>query len=272
MSEMGEIEVHARTISDTGEIKVHSELINDTDAIIVQNISMRFNLSKDKITSLKEYVVKAFKRQLFFEEFWALRDVSFRVAKGEVFGIMGLNGAGKSTLLKIIAGVFRPTIGSVTVRGELSPLLELGAGFDFESSARDNIYMNGAMYGYSPKFMAEKYDEIIDFAELWEFEDVALKNFSSGMLGRLGFAVATSVQPDILIVDEILGVGDYKFQAKCEARISGMMAGGATVLLVSHRIDTIKEMCSRAVLLDKGKVVCVGKVDEVCAVYGDGDK
>ena len=242
----------------------------DTVAISVQNVSMRFNLSKDKILSLKEYVVKALKRQLHFEEFWALKDVSFTVSRGEVFGVMGLNGAGKSTLLKIIAGVFRPTLGSVMVNGAISPLLELGAGFDPECSARENVYMNGAMYGFTPKFMDTKYDEIMDFAELWEFEDVAIKNFSSGMTGRLGFAVATSVKPEILIVDEILGVGDYKFQAKCEERISSMITDGVTVLLVTHNLAKIKEMCSRALLLEKGNLVCIGSVDEVCAVYGDG--
>ena len=242
----------------------------DNIMIEVNNVSMMFNLSKDKITGLKEYVVKALKRQLFYEQFWALKDVSFTVKKGEVFGVMGLNGAGKSTLLKIIAGVFRPTKGSVIKNGEISPLLELGAGFDHETSARDNVYMNGAMFGYPPKYMAEKYDEIMDFAELWDFEHVAIKNFSSGMIGRLGFAVATSVLPDILIVDEILGVGDYKFQAKCEERIGNMISSGITVLLVSHNIKTIKEMCSRAILLKKGEVACIGDVDEVCAAYGDG--
>jgi ABC-type polysaccharide/polyol phosphate transport system ATPase subunit len=237
-------------------------------AISVQNVSMRYNLSKDKILSLKEYVVKALKGQLFFEEFWALKDVSFSVGKGEVFGVMGFNGAGKSTLLKVIAGVFKPTIGSVTVNGEISPLLELGAGFDPEFSARDNIYMNGAMYGHPPSYMDTKYEEIMDFAELWAFEDVALKNFSSGMSGRLGFAVATSVKPDILIVDEILGVGDYKFMEKCQKRIKNMISGGVTVLLVSHDTYTIKEMCSRAMLLEKGNLVCIGDVDEVCKAYG----
>ena len=241
----------------------------DEVAISVNNVSMRFNLSKYKIDGLKEYVVKALKRQLFYEEFWALRDVSFTVTKGELLGIMGLNGAGKSTLLKIIAGVFRPSAGSVAVNGELSPLLELGAGFDREFSARDNVYMNGAMFGHAPKYMAAKYDEIIEFAELWGFEDVALKNYSSGMYARLGFAVATSVEPDILIVDEILGVGDYKFRAKCEERIKNLISGGVTVLLVSHNTKSIKEMCSRALLLEKGQLVCIGDVDEVCAVYGD---
>ena len=239
-------------------------------AIIVKNVSMRFNLSKDRILGLKEYVIKALKRQLYFEEFWALRDVSFTVDKGEVFGVMGLNGAGKSTLLKIIAGVFRPTEGMVTVNGELSPLLELGAGFDHEFSARNNVYMNGAMFGHSPKYMDDIYDEIIDFAELREFEDVAVKNYSTGMRARLGFAVATSVQPDILIVDEILGVGDYKFQAKCEKRISQMISRGITVLLVSHSEATIKKMCTRAILLKKGKTVCVGDAEEVCLKYSGG--
>jgi len=243
--------------------------MTDNVAIEINEVSMRFNLSKDKILGLKEYVVKALKRQLFYEEFWALRDVSFSVIRGEIFGVMGLNGAGKSTLLKIIAGVFKPTGGIVTINGEISPLLELGAGFDMESSARDNVYMNGAMYGYPKKFMAERYDSIIDFAELWDFEQVALKNFSSGMVARLGFSVATSVQPDILIVDEILGVGDYKFQEKCENRIKDMISGGVTVLLVTHSAYKIREMCSRALLLEKGELVCVGDVDDVIRAYGD---
>ena len=237
-------------------------------AISVSDVSMKFNLSKDRISGLKEYILKAIKRQLFFEEFTALKGVSFTVNKGEVFGVMGLNGAGKSTLLKIISGVFKPTTGSVTVNGELVPLLELGAGFDPEFSARDNVFMNGAMFGHQTTYMHSKYKEIMDFAELWEFEDVAVKNFSSGMVGRLGFAIATNVQPDILIVDEILGVGDYKFKAKCQERIQNMIDSGVTVLLVSHDINTIKKMCSRAVLLKKGEVVCIGSVDEVCKAYG----
>lgn len=237
--------------------------------ISVNNVSMMFNLNKDKVMGIKEYIVKALKRQLFYEEFWALKNVSLEVQRGEVFGIMGLNGSGKSTLLKIIAGVFNPTKGSVSVNGEIAPLLELGAGFDTEFSARDNVYMNGAMFGYPPKYMKTKYDEIMDFAELWDFADVPLKNFSSGMVARLGFAIATSVQPEILIVDEILGVGDYKFRIKCEERIQNMIAQGVTVLLVSHSVEMIKEMCSRAMLLRKGEIVCVGSVDEVCSVYGE---
>ncbi|MCL1805755.1 MAG: ABC transporter ATP-binding protein [Clostridiales bacterium] len=240
---------------------------NEQTMISVENVSMRFNLSKDKIMGLKEYVIKSLNRQIYFEEFWALKDVSFEVNRGEVFGVMGLNGAGKSTLLKIIARVYKPTLGAVSVRGELAPLLELGAGFDPEFSARDNIYMNGAMFGHPPKYMDEKYEEIIDFAELREFEDVAIKNYSSGMTARLGFAVATSVQPDVLIADEILGVGDYKFQAKCKERIFGMIGRGATVLLTSHNETQIKSMCSRAILLRKGEVACVGDAAEVCDVY-----
>lgn len=239
-------------------------------AISVNNVSMMFNLNKDKITGLKEYVVKALRGQLFYEEFWALHDIRFDVRRGEVFGIMGLNGSGKSTLLKIIAGVFRPTKGSVAVSGEIAPLLELGAGFDPEFSARENVFMNGAMFGHPPKYMETRYKEIMDFSELWEFEDVPLKNFSSGMIARLGFAVATSVQPDILILDEVLGVGDYKFQEKCVTRIQDMILTGVTVLLVSHNIDTISEMCSRALLLKKGKIVCVGETDKVCQVYEEG--
>ena len=240
----------------------------DPIAISVNNVSMMFNLNRDKVTGLKEYVVKALRRQLFFEEFWALRDISFEVHRGEVFGIMGLNGSGKSTLLKIIANVFRPTKGSVSINGDIAPLLELGAGFDYEFSARENIFMNGAMLGHSPKFMEARYSQIVDFAELWEFEDVPLKNFSSGMQARLGFSIATSVQPDILIIDEVLGVGDYKFLDKCDERLQNMMSDGTTVLLVSHNSKVIKNMCSRALLLSNGEIVCVGDIDEVCHMYG----
>ena len=241
-------------------------------AISVNNVSMMFNLNSDNVYGLKEYVVKALQRKLYYTEFWALNDVSFDVQRGEIFGVMGLNGAGKSTLLKLIAGVFKPTKGSVTVRGELVPLLELGAGFDAEFSARENVYMNGAMFGHSPSYMDTIYDEIMDFAELGgEFEHVPLKNFSSGMQARLGFAVATCVKPEILILDEVLGVGDYRFQEKCRLRIDETLSGGTTVLLVSHSIETIKKMCSRALLLDKGQMVCVGSVEEVSRVYGQGD-
>ena len=238
--------------------------------ISVENVSMMFNLSRDKVMGIKEYVVKAIKRELHYDEFWALKDISFEVHKGEIMGILGLNGSGKSTLLKIIAGVFKPTKGKVAVSGEIAPLLELGTGFDPEFSAKDNVYMNGAMFGHSPSYMDDIYKEIMDFAELWDFEDVPMKNFSSGMMARLGFAVATKVEPDILILDEILGVGDYLFKVKCEKRIDEMISKGATVLLVSHSIDTIKEMCTKALLLQKGEMVCIGDVDDVCDVYVQG--
>ena len=239
----------------------------DDVAISVQNVSMMFNLSREKTESLKEYVIKALKRQLYYDEFWALTDVSFEVKKGEVFGIMGFNGAGKSTLLKIVAGVFKPTRGTVRINGLVTPLLELGTGFDPEFTAKENVYMNGAMYGYPSSYMEKRYEEIIDFAELWEFENVPIKNFSSGMVARLGFAVATNVEPEILIVDEILGVGDYKFKKKCEERIKKMISDGITVLLVSHTKDTIMDMCSRAALLNKGAIAAVGSAEEVCEVY-----
>jgi len=237
-------------------------------AILIQDVSMMFNLNRDKIMGLKEYVVKALKRQLFFDEFWALKNISFEVARGEVMGVLGLNGSGKSTLLKLIAGVFKPTTGQIICHGLVAPLLELGAGFDYEFSARENVYMNGAMFGYSPAHMKAQYEEIMDFADLWEFEDVPLKNFSSGMSARLGFAIATKIEPEILIIDEILGVGDYQFAQKCEQRIKELISGGTTVLLVSHSIDTIKSMCDRAVLLSKGTMVAIGGVDEVCQIYG----
>ena len=216
---------------------------------------------------LKEYAVRALKGQLNYEEFWALKEVSFDVQRGEVLGIMGLNGSGKSTLLKVIAGVLKPTEGSITVEGEIAPLLELGIGFDPEFSARENVYMNGAMFGRSPDYMDTIYNDIMDFAELWEFEKVPMKNFSSGMFARLGFAVATNVEVDVLILDEVLGVGDYLFMKKCENRINELLSNGVTVLMVSHSVETIKEMCSRAILLEKGKMICEGSIDEVVGVY-----
>ena len=235
--------------------------------ITVENVSMMFNLNKDKVLGLKEYVVAALKGTLNYEEFWALKNISFTVQKGEVLGILGLNGSGKSTLLKLIAGVFKPTKGKITVSGEISPLLELGAGFDPEFSAKENIYMNGAMYGHPPSHMDTLYESIMNFAELWEFENVPVKNFSSGMSARLGFAVATEVNPDILIIDEILGVGDYKFQEKCDKRIEAMLKDGTTVLLVSHSSETIKRLCSKAMILNQGELKEIGFANEVIDAY-----
>ena len=235
--------------------------------ISVANVSMMFNLNRDKVVGLKEYIVKALRRELYYDEFWALRDVSFEVKKGEVLGIVGLNGSGKSTLLKIISGVFKPTSGTVRVNGAISPLLELGAGFDPEFSARDNVYMNGAMHGHSPSHMDTLYESIMDFAELWDFENVPIKNFSSGMNARLGFSVAVQIKPDILIIDEILGVGDYLFGIKCREKILEILGGGATALMVSHAMPTIEELCHRAILLQKGRLVADGTVDEIRGLY-----
>lgn len=236
-------------------------------AVEIKNVSMCFNMPKEKIDNMKEFFVKLLKKQLHYEEFHALRDVSFSVEKGEVVGIVGLNGSGKSTLLKIISGILSPTVGEAHINGTISPLIELGAGFDFELTTRENIFLNGSVLGFDRKFIKEKYDEILDFAELRDFENVAIKNFSSGMIARLGFSIATLVKPDILIVDEILAVGDFLFQQKCEKRISDMMAGGTTVLIVSHSIDQIKRLCSRVVWLEKGRVKKIGNTQEICEQY-----
>ncbi len=239
----------------------------DDIAIEIKNVSMRFNLSRYRVDSLKEYAIRLIKRELFFDEFWALTSISFTVKKGEVLGLIGLNGAGKSTLLKLVAGVLKPTKGEVTTVGTIAPLIELGAGFDPELTAKENVFMNGAILGYSPKYMKEKYTEIMDFAELWDFENVPVKNFSSGMYARLGFAISTIVNPDILIVDEILGVGDFRFQEKCKQRIDQMMSEGTTVLMVSHSLATITDYCDRVAWLDKGKLLAIGPADEICANY-----
>ena len=233
----------------------------------LDHVSMRFNMSRERVDSIKEYLIKVAKRQLFFDEFWALQDVSFDIRKGEVFGLVGLNGAGKSTLLKLVAGVLKPTAGTVLVEGEIAPLIELGAGFDPDLTARENIYMNGAVLGYNTAYMRERFQEIIDFSELKDFVDVPVKNFSSGMYARLGFAIATLVRPDVLIVDEILGVGAFRFQKKCQRRIQELMGGGTTVLMVSHTGETIKKFCSRAAWLENGRLREIGPAAEVCAHY-----
>lgn len=235
--------------------------------ISIDHVSMKFNLSKDRVDSLKEYIIRFFKRTLFYDEFWALKDISLDIKKGEVWGLVGLNGAGKSTLLKLVAGVLTPTVGNVVVNGKIAPLIELGAGFDPDLTAKENIYMNGAVLGYNAKYMQEHYSDIMDFAELWEFEDVPVKNFSSGMYARLGFAIATSVEADILIVDEILGVGDFKFQEKCKDRIQKLMSGGTTVLIVSHDDNVIRNYCQKVAWLEKGQLINVGSPDEIFEKY-----
>lgn len=235
--------------------------------IDVSHVSMHFNLMVEKVDSLKEYVVKLLKGKLLYNDFIALNDVSFQVEKGEIVGLVGFNGAGKSTMLKILAGVLTPTVGSVSVIGSVAPLIEVGAGFDSELTARENIYLNGAILGHAKKFMDSKFDEIIDFAELRNFIDVPVKNFSSGMYARLGFAIATMVHPDILIVDEVLSVGDYKFQQKCEQRIQSIIDEGVTIILVSHDIGMIERLCTKVVWLDHGIVKDIGETEKICNEY-----
>ncbi len=235
--------------------------------IEVRDVSIMFNKSSEKVDSIKEYFVRLMKHQLMFEEFWALKNISLTIEKGDAVGIVGLNGSGKSTLLKIIAGVMKPTKGTVKVHGSVAPMIELGAGFDMDLSARENIYLNGAVLGYSRTEMDKKAESILDFAELWDFVDVPLKNYSSGMVARLGFSIATAHTPDILIVDEVLGVGDYKFQEKCEKRINEIVDTGATVLFVSHSIQQVEKLCKHALWLEKGKQVMYGDIQDVCAAY-----
>lgn len=235
--------------------------------IKVNDVSMMFNLSSEKIDSIKEYFIKAVRRELHFQEFWALRDISFTLEKGDSLGIVGLNGSGKSTLLKIVSGILKPTKGTVETYGSIAPLIELGAGFDANLSARENIYLNGAILGYSRSYMSERFDEIIEFAELQDFVDTAVKNYSSGMVARLGFAIATMNVPDILIIDEILAVGDYKFQEKSFARMQEMIASGATVVFVSHSIEQVQKICKKALWLEHGHMRMLGDVDAVCGEY-----
>ena len=233
----------------------------------VRNVTIRFNLANQKVDNLKEYVIKLVKKELMFQEFLAVKDVSFTVKKGEAWGIVGTNGSGKSTLLKAISGILKPYKGSIQVNGSIAPLIELGAGFDGNLTARENIFLNGCVLGHSEKYMKEHFDEIVDFAELWDFLDSPIKNYSSGMKARLGFAIATMVRPEILIVDEILAVGDYKFRKKCEKRMDEMLGNGTTLLYVSHSIQDIQKMCSHALWLDKGKMMMVGEAQEVCKAY-----
>ncbi|MFR8257136.1 MAG: ABC transporter ATP-binding protein [Ruthenibacterium sp.] len=235
--------------------------------IEVNNVSMRFNMAKEKHESLKEYFLAAVQGRLQFEEFYALRDVSLTVERGDFYGLVGLNGSGKSTLLKVISGVFKPSAGSVTVRGTIAPLIELGAGFDFDLTARENIFLNGTVLGMTPKYIREKFDEIVEFSELRDFLDIPLKNYSSGMVSRLAFAVATTTKPDVLIADEILAVGDFLFQQKCEKRMQELMGGGTTVILVSHSIEQIERMCNKVTWLEKGRVRMQGSCGAVCAAY-----
>ena len=237
------------------------------NAVEVKNVTMEFNMSKQKVDSIKEYFIKLVKREPHFEQFLALKDVSVTIEQGDVFGIVGLNGSGKSTLLKVISGILKPTKGTVKTVGTISPMIELGAGFDMDLTARENIFLNGSVLGYSKQMMEEKFDEILEFSELQPFVDVAVKNYSSGMVARLAFAIATITKPDILIVDEILAVGDFLFQQKCEKRIREMMDRGTTVIIVSHTIEQIERLCKHVLWLEHGNMKMLGDTKTVCDAY-----
>ena len=238
--------------------------------IEVNHVSLCYRMPAERVSGMKEFLVQALQGKLQYKEFWALQDVNFSIEKGEVLGLVGANGAGKSTMLKVISGILKPTKGAVTVHGNIVPMLELGSGFDMELTGRENVFLNGAILGYSEDFLKEKYQEIVDFSELGEFIERPLRNYSSGMLTRLAFSIATVVKPDILIVDEILSVGDAAFQKKSKNRMMELMSGGTTVLLVSHSAEQITEMCSRAIWLEKGKMKMIGPAADVCRAYEEG--
>ena len=235
--------------------------------IEVKNVSMRFRMANDRISSIKEYAIARLRGKLQYNEFEALKNVSFDVKRGEVVGLIGHNGAGKSTMLKVISGILKPSEGSVRVAGNVAPMLELGSGFDFDMTGRENIYLNGAILGYSEEFLRNKYEEIVAFSEIGQFIDVPLRNYSSGMVARLAFSIATVVVPEVLIVDEVLSVGDAAFQEKSLARMMELMSGGTTVLFVSHNLDQIRNMCSRVVWLEHGHVQAFGGAQAVCDAY-----
>lgn len=238
----------------------------------VDHVTVRFNLANQKVDNLKEYCIRMLKKELLFQEFFAVKDVSFQIRRGEAWGIVGSNGSGKSTVLKAVSGILKPWKGSITVNGSIAPLIELGAGFDGNLTARENIFLNGCILGHSEKYMKEHFDEIVEFAGLEKFLDSPIKNYSSGMKARLGFAVATSVKPDLLIVDEILSVGDFRFRKKCEQRIQEMLDRGTTLLYVSHTMPEVLRICQKAMWMDKGVIRMSGSAEEVCDAYLNEDK
>lgn len=251
--------------SDAPECSVDQDA--QETVLLLENLSVVYKITKERISSLKEYAIRRVRREVLHEEFWALRDVSLELKRGEVFGIVGRNGAGKSTMLKVIAKVLRPRHGRVWVKGSVAPLLEMGAGFHIELTGRENIYLYGSLLGFTRQEMEEKLQRIVDFAELWDFIDSPLRTYSTGMVTRLGFSIATDVKPDILIVDEILGVGDEAFQRKSRDRMLSFCDQGTTVILVTHNSDLMQSMCSRALWLDHGEARMIGPADEVAAAY-----
>ena len=240
--------------------------------IDVNDVTIRFNLANQKVDNLKEYVIRLIKKELMFQEFLAVKNVSFQVKQGEAWGIVGTNGSGKSTLLKTVSGILKPYKGFVKVNGNVAPLIELGAGFDPNLTARENIYLNGCVLGHTEKYMQEHFNEIVEFAEVQKFLDSPIKNYSSGMKARLGFAIATMVQPEILIVDEILSVGDYAFRRKCEQRMNEMLSSGTTLLYVSHSLEEVQRLCQHVLWLEKGEMRMIGNAKEVCEAYLEEQK
>lgn len=235
--------------------------------IEINDLTIRFNLASEKIDNIKEYFIKLIKRELMFQEFLAIEDFSLNIKKGEAWALVGVNGSGKSTLLKAISGIMKPYKGNIKVHGTIAPMIELGAGFDANLTARENIYLNGLILGHSKKFMEEHFDKIVEFAEIEKFLDSPIKNFSSGMKARLGFSVATMVNPDVLICDEVLSVGDAKFRKKCETRMKEMLSSGTTLIFVSHNVNQVKELCDHAAWIEKGHLIQAGEVNEVCDAY-----
>ena len=251
----------------------YNKQIDDNVAVKVEHVSMEFKITKDRIDTLKEYVIRTLKRnKKEKEKIRVLNDISFNVYKGDKLGILGFNGAGKSTLLKILAGIYEPTYGKITINGKVAPLLELSAGFDKNYTGRNNIYLNGAFLSMDKKFLEEKFDEIVEFSELGDFINYPVKNYSSGMRAKLGFSIATMIEPDILIVEEIVSVGDIKFRKKSSEKINELMAEGVTVLLVSHSINQIRKICDKCIWIDNGQIIMEGPSDEVCDAYVENAK
>ena len=271
---MPSIEISNATLKLKDDINaVMPQTENDDDVCVdVRDVSVMFNLSKNREDGVKEYFINMVKGKIAFDEFWALRNINLQVKRGESVALIGRNGSGKSTLLKTIAGIIRPTRGKVTIKGRIAPLIEISGGFDRSLSARENIILSGTMHGHTKKYMQRKFDEIVEFAEIERFLDVPMKNFSSGMVSRLGFAVATSVNADIIIADEVLSVGDAKFRKKCEERISDMLKGGTTILFVSHSTAQVKKICRKAVWVDHGQIIDRGTSEEICEKYTDSLK